>query len=124
MNSPEIPLRFPPQLTLPAELAMLLMDAASKSIRQALQESRRARRPHRGDTLKPGADTPLWNELAAAVRTQLQGYGEKARLARILGIPRQRVNDFLRRRHYLPDAERTLLLLVWLQLRQQGKDLF
>jgi hypothetical protein len=33
------------------------------------------------------------------------------------------VNDFLKNDTYLPDAERALLLLVWLQLRRQGHDL-
>lgn len=123
MSSPQIPPRFPPQLELPAQLAVSLMEAAGRSIRQSIQEARRARRPRRGDTLKPGPETPLWNELVAAVREQLKTYGEKARLARVLGLPRQRVHDFLRSRSSLPDAERTLLLLAWLQLRAKGRDL-
>ncbi len=100
------------------------MEAASNSVRTALQEHRRNRRPRRGATLRPGADTPMWNELIVAVRAQLTGrYGEKVRLGRVLGLPRQRVNDFLQQRSYLPDAERALLLLVWLQLRRQGHDM-
>jgi hypothetical protein len=123
MSSPNPPPRFPPYLELPLELASALMMAAAESARAAVQQSRRRRQSRRGETLKPGADTPLWNELVAAVRAQLTGrYGEKARLGRVLGLPRQRVNDFLRNRTYLPDAERALLLLVWLQLRRQGHD--
>lgn len=123
MKSPEIPLRLPAQLDIPAGLAVALMEAAAASIRKAARETARRRRPHRGETLKPGADTPLWNELAAAVRTQLTRYGDKARLGRVLGLPRQRVNDLLRARRHLPDAERTLLLLVWLHARNEGRDL-
>ncbi len=125
MSAPYLVPRLPIQLELPAALAVSLMEAAAKSIRASLQDSRRARRPRRGETLKPGADTPLWNELAAAVSAELAtGYGRKARLGRVLGLPRQRVNDFLRTRRYLPDAERALWLLVWLQLRRKGGDLF
>jgi hypothetical protein len=123
VSAPQFPARFPAQLELPAELAVMLMEAAAKSIRASLQQARRARRPRRGETLKPGADTPLWNELATAVRGELSRYGEKARLGRVLGLPRQRIDDFLRARRHLPDAERTLLLLVWLQMRRQGRDL-
>ena len=124
MSAPDLPPRLPMQLELPAALAVAWMEAAAKSIQASLQQARRARRPRRGDTLKPGPSTPLWNELAAAVRNELTRYGEKARIARVLGLPRQRVNDFLRRRSYLPDAERALLLLGWLQLRRDSRDLF
>ena len=124
MSSVALPPRFPPQLELPVGLAIALMEAAADSVRTSIQQHQRRKRPRRGATLRPGADTPLWNELVAAVRSQLTGrYGEKARLGRILGLPRQRVNEFLRNRAYLLDAERALLLLVWLQLRRQGQDL-
>ena len=123
MSAPNLPLRLPVQLDIPAALAVSLMEAAAKSIRLSLQQVRKPRRPRRGATLKPGPDTPLWNELATAVRTQLTRYGEKAKLGRVLGLPRQRVHEFLRSRRHLPDAERTLLLLVWLQARSEGRDL-
>ncbi len=124
MSSPMPPPHFPPSLELPVVLATALMAAASESVRASVKAYQRSRRPRQGETLKPGADTPLWNELVSAVRAQLTGrYGEKARLGRVLGLPRQRVNDFLKNDTYLPDAERALLLLVWLQLRRQGHDL-
>ena len=122
MSSTNLPLRLPVQLDIPAALAVSLMEAATKSIRRALQETYRDRRPRRGQTLKPGPETPLWNELASAVRAHLRRRGEKARLGRILGLPRQRIHEFLRARHHLPDAERTLLLLVWLQVRNEGRE--
>ena len=99
------------------------MAAAFKSARQAARAIDRARRPRRGDTLKPGQDTPLWNALSTAVEQQLSRHGEQARLARILGVPRQRVHELVKRRRHLPDAERTLLLLAWIHARNNGRDL-
>ncbi|HUR58676.1 MAG TPA: hypothetical protein VM029_13270 [Opitutaceae bacterium] len=70
--------------------------------------------------MKPGVETPLWNALAAAIEAQLKRRGERVRLARVLGWPRQRVTEMLRARSLQPDAERTLLLLVWLNARRRG----
>ena len=117
------PPQLPAPLAIPLELALSLAEAAVASIRQRIKRTARERRPRRGLTIKPGAATPLWNELAAAVRVQLGRRGEKTKLARVLGLPRQRVHEFLRERNALPDAERTLLLLVWLQARREGRDL-
>lgn len=99
------------------------MEAAVKSAALAVKQVQRLTRPRRGHTLKPGIDTPIWNELSAAVKAQLSRRGEKAKLARILGLPRQRVYELLNTRSSLPDAERTLLLLAWLQARNHGRDL-
>ena len=123
MSAPNIPPRFPPQLELPAGLAISLMEAAIKTIRAGLAEERRRRRPRRGETLKPGPQTPLWNELARAVRAELAGHGAQARLGRVLLLPRQRVHEMLTSSRHLPDAERTLMLLVWLSVRSRGGDL-
>ena len=115
--------QLPAALGIPLDLAVSLAEAAEKSIRQRLVESARQRRPQRGLTLKPGRETPLWNELAAFTRAQLARRGEKAKLARLLGLPRQRIHQVLGERSALPDAERTLLLLLWLQARREGRDL-
>jgi hypothetical protein len=114
-----------PRLNVPLDLAEALAKAAVKSMAAAAQSAKSLRRRPRGHqtTLKPGLDTPLWNELADAVQARLKQYGEKARLARILGVPRQRVYEVLNRRRRMPDAERTLLLLVWLSVREGGGDL-
>ena len=101
------------------EILILAAEEAAKAARSAYKERTRRRR---GSTLRPGADTPLWNELRAAAREQLSGYGAKARLARILGVPRQRVHQYLRAATACPDAERTLLLLAWVQARRNGRD--
>lgn len=117
---------FPSRLVLPAELSLALMKVAEESIRQAVKAARsspRSARPRRGETLKPGPASPLWNELSKVVLTRLTRYGAKAQLARLLGLPRQRVHELLRSRRHLPDAERTLLLLVWLQLPAEGSEL-
>lgn len=114
--------RLPRGLEIQGELAVALVDAAVKSARAVAAKTLR-KRGRRGQTLRPGLDTPMWNALAAAVETQLQKRGERARLARILGLPRQRLTEMLRGRRLLPDAERTLTLLVWLHARQHGADL-
>jgi hypothetical protein len=65
----------------------------------------------------------MWNVCATMLRRALRPYGAKARLARYLGIPRQRLNDYLTGRSRLPDAELTLRLLHWLTARLAGRDL-
>jgi hypothetical protein len=114
--------KFPRQLEISAVLSLALVDAAVKSALAIKQGISRSHRLRIGQTLKPGPATPLWNELATAVRNQLTRYGEKARLGRVLGLPRQRVHELLKSRRHLPDAERTLLLLAWLHARQHGRD--
>ncbi|HKB56732.1 MAG TPA: hypothetical protein VKC51_04005 [Lacunisphaera sp.] len=74
-----------------------------------------------GGTLRPGRDTPLWSKLVAEVRPMLKRRGEKAQLARLLGLHRQAVNEFFASGSRMPDAERTLLLLEWLRVRRSGK---
>lgn len=114
---------FPRSLTISLDLSYALMEAAVKTAAKAAKGAQRLTRPKRGMALKPGVDTPLWNELSAAVKAQLNRRGEKAKLARILGVPRQRVHDLFNKRSALPDAERTLLLLAWLHARNHGQDL-
>ena len=77
----------------------------------------------RGQTPRPGVDTPLWNDLAHAVEAQLRRRGGKARLARLLGISRQRLNKMIVAKTAYADAERALLLQMWLQARLLGRDL-
>lgn len=71
--------------------------------------------------MRPGRDTPLWNKLAAEMRPLLRKRGEKAQLARLLGLHRQAINGFFASGSRMPDAERTLLLLEWLRVRRAGK---
>ena len=116
---PSLPARMKQVMPL-VDLLILAAEESAKSARAAYKERKR---PRRGATLRPGPETPLWNELVVAAREQLGGYGDKARLARILGVPRQRVHQYLRAASACPDAERTLLLLAWVQARRSGRDL-
>lgn len=115
--------RLPYSLEIQADLALALGEAAVKGARALAAALPSRKRPKRGETLKPGVDTPMWNALAAAVEAQLKHRGERVRLARLLGWPRQRVTELMRGRARLPDAERTLLLLAWLHARRHGRDL-
>jgi hypothetical protein len=97
--------------------------AAAQAAARAAKGRHSAGPTKRGAVPRPGLDTPLWNELAEAVVRALRRRGEKAKLARILGVSRQRLHVLLVARTACPDAERTLQLLVWLQARRQGRDL-
>lgn len=100
-------------LTLVADALLL---AAQKQVTKAS-------RTRRGQTLRPGPHTPMWNALVLAVRPKVRGrYGAQSKLARILGVPPQRVHDYLIARRATPDAERTLQLLFWLARREAGID--
>lgn len=106
-----------PRLELIAGLTDLLLTAAYETARKAHQRYRFEHRPRRGKTLRPGADTPLWNELAGLVRLHVRRHGQKVLLARHLGLPRQRIHEFLKVGAAMPDAERTLELMGWLAAR-------
>jgi transcriptional regulator with XRE-family HTH domain len=112
-----------PRLGTVMAVSGLLADAAFLAARSAHRQVQKAMRPKRGQTLRPGNDTPLWNELVGALRGSLNKYGDKAKLGRYIGVPRQRIDDFLNGKRALPDAERTLLLLHWLDAKQRGIDL-
>jgi hypothetical protein len=103
------------------ELGLMLGEEA---MRQAARTKRALRPARRGAfaTRRPGAETPMWNLLTPQLREALKPFGAKARLARYLGIPRQRLNDYLTRRNRLPDAETTLQMLAWLAEKRAGRD--
>ena len=90
--------------------------AAAKAARWNLVRSRQQRR---GKALRPGANTPMWNILVGALNEECKKYGAKAKLARHIGLPRQRVHEFLRGKSAMPDAERALVLLHWLAEQRQ-----
>ncbi len=104
------------RLRFPAELSELLLSAALELSQQGakafLIPARRSK--NSGRTLRPGAHTPLWNDLRTQLQPLLKGYGQQVNLARLLGLPRQRVHAFITRGDQMPDAERTLQLLAWL----------
>lgn len=113
-----------PQLRTTGELALALFEAAAQTARLAAKEGRRLWSHRiRGRCLPPGVGTPLWNELLARATPHLRKRGTKAHLARLLGLPRQRLQDVLKARKACLDAERTLWLLCWIAAREQGHDI-
>lgn len=110
------------------ELVDSLIEAAAKAAAGAAatraKEARRRRQgPRPGLTLRPGPDTPLWRELVRQLRPHLHKRGSKAQLARLLDLPRQRLQDCLKAGSASLDAERTLLLIGWLGFFQRGGEL-
>lgn len=103
-------------------MAGLLADAAEAAAKQTAK-ALRPRRRGAFKTRRPGAESPLWNEYVTLLRAELKPLGSKVRLARYLGIPKQRLNDFLTGRSRLPDAELALQMLNWLAHKRTGRDL-
>ena len=101
----------------PFEALIDCLSARGRASARALRGPRRKV----GATLRAGAATPLWNQLVKEVQPLLKQRGEKAQLARLLGVHRQAVNEYFASRRRMPDAERTLLLAEWLRARRQGK---
>ncbi len=115
-------LNFPKRLEIPAALADMILMAAVEMARQTgktLQPVKPTRK--RGATLRPGRLTPLWNELRRELGPYLTRYGDQAKLGRVLGLPRQRVQAFMTQGNHMPDAERTLQLLAWLMAVRNGR---
>lgn len=108
----------------PALLGLVeaLWDAACTPARKPVRR-RESDIPGYNCTLRPGSNTPLWNSLVRITVPLLRKRGTKAHLARVLGLPRQRLNTLFVSRTATPDAERTLQLLVWIAQRHRGKDL-
>ena len=120
-----MPLPFPRGLDIPYGIAQAIYLAATemaKHTSQAFRIARGATSTPAGKTLRPGKDTPLWSELRAQLRPHLKERGQQANLGRLLGLPRQRINEFVTGGGQMPDAERTLQLLAWLiAVKQQRR---
>lgn len=120
---PEPPI-FPPSLEVPAKLAEVIFVASFEMAKRAAKAYRieaRKRGRRGGGTLRPGKETPLWNELRRQLRPHLRVYGSQVNLGRLLGLPRQRINAFVTGGGEMPDAERTLQLLAWLMAVRRGR---
>jgi len=111
-----------PRLLLWMELSELLADAAEAGAKK-LKKQLTPRRSGSYKTRRPGDDTLMWNACAALLRDELKPYGSKVRMARYLGIPKQRLSDFLKGGRRMPDAEATLQMLNWLAHKRAGRDL-
>ena len=111
-----------PRLKLWLDLGVLLADAAEAA---AGQVKKRIKPRRRGSflTRRPGVDTPMWNACATLLREELKPHGAKVRLARFLGIPKQRLSDYLKNGSRMPEAETLLQILNWLAQKQGGRDI-
>ena len=97
--------------------------AIGDSVEKRRARGRKAAREARpGQALFAGVNTPLWNALALALKSECRKRGDQVKLARMVGLPRQRMNNFLHGKGGLPDAERTLVLLNWLAARSQSPE--
>ena len=113
---------MPSHLWLIADVLEALADAAAAKAREVRSRRRFNRRRRIGAALHPGTETPLWNELRTVVREATRKRGEQVKLARMLELqPLREVHVHLIRGTRMPDAERTLMLLVWLQAWREGK---
>lgn len=104
----------PRNLKLPYAFGILIVDATGTLVLEAGRRFRRSSVTSRGTTLRPGHGTPLWNIVRRQLKPYLARYGDQTKLARTLGLPRQRINEFVTGGGRMPDAERTLQLIVWL----------
>ncbi len=106
-----------------ADLALTLFELAEKTARQRANVDKTFSVGARsaGRVLRPGPQTPLWSELTRQARPLLRRRGAKASLARLLGIPRQRLHVCIGSPTACLDAERTLLLLCWVGAKQNGQ---
>jgi len=97
-----------------------LVDLLSPDAQSSYRKRRRSANPG-GATLRPGSNTPLWNRLRSQAAPLLKRRGEKAQLARLLGVHRQAINEYFVSETRMPDAERTLLLVEWLEARKKNQ---
>jgi hypothetical protein len=111
-----------PRFALWVDIGEALAVAADTGFRR-LRLALRPKRKGSYTTRRPGYDTPLWNVCAKLLKAELRIRGSKVRLARYLGIPRQRLQDYLNRRSRMPDAELLLRMLHWLSEKRAGRDL-
>jgi hypothetical protein len=101
----------------------LIFSLGEAGVRE-LEKAAKAARPRRKGylTLRPGRNTPMWNLCCTMLKSELRPYGSKVRLARYLGIPKQRISDFLAGRRRMPDAEMTLRMIHWIAAKRGGMD--
>ncbi len=97
-----------------------LIEELAVTVARELRKRSRSKPIRRGATLRPGVDTPHWLALAELVRPHLRKRGAKTLLARELGLHPSRVTQFFRKGAAMPDAERTLLLMIWLVKQARG----
>jgi len=104
------------------DLGLMLAEVATSGA-QKMQQRLKPRRRGSYRTRRPGEDTPMWNACVVLLQEELRPYGSKVRLARYLGIPKQRITDFLKNGSRMPEAETLLQILNWLAQKRSGTDL-
>ncbi len=109
--NPYIHPRLKPLLVIGQVLETAARELAAETRKRSHSRKPRARR---GGTLRPSAETPLWNAVALMVKPYLRRRGDRALLARELGLHRARIGEYFDKLSAMPDAERALQLLVWL----------
>jgi hypothetical protein len=91
-----------------------LVAAAKVTAREARRKYREHHRFSHGAVLRPGTDTPLWNELAREAAAQLRYYaGKRASPDCWASRASGRISSSSQE-NSRPDAGRTLQLLAWL----------
>ncbi len=96
------------------------LEGTAVALAQQMRKQMKSEPRSRGATLRPSVDTPLWNALVAAVKPELAKHGRKALLARELDLDPARVTEFFVTGKAMPDAERTLELLLWLARQRRN----
>ncbi|WP_438480519.1 hypothetical protein [Oleiharenicola lentus] len=99
-----------------------LIEVAWENLRKVAHTKKPEKKRKPSLTLQPGPDTPVWNELVKSAAPYLAKRGQKVKLARLLGLPRQRIHQLLVEGSACADAERTLLLLAWVYAQQTGQE--
>jgi hypothetical protein len=117
----DYPHPFPPQIRPVADMSVLLFEALAAMAKHRRKAFLSTGRHRRGCRLSPGRETPLWNELAGEIRPHLRKYGDQVNLGRLLGLPRQQIHAYFINRTRMPDAERTLQFLAWLNAVRAGR---
>lgn len=100
------------------------VEIAARELARVARKRKDPREPRsrRGGTLRPSAQTPLWNAIVVMVKSQLKHRGDRANLARELGVHRARIGEYFDCQSAMPDAERALQLLVWVSRKNQDAD--
>jgi hypothetical protein len=103
---------IPPSLKLWSDLCDIAEQCASETAQGLRERCHRSRR--RARAVAARVRTPCWNQFAILVASRLTRRGDQSRLARHLGIPRQRIHEYVIAGTARPTAEETLRLLIWL----------
>jgi transcriptional regulator with XRE-family HTH domain len=91
------------------------MERAAKEFRRNTSVQKDLTRSARGarfGAMRKSASS-LWSQLRGRLASATSGPGEKARLAREIGVSRQAVSEWITRRKNAPSSETTLRLLAW-----------